>query len=391
MSLIFTPSLLSQNFLFRVFEEAHRGLYLPKHIDVHGHSFLLWDTKRFETVPFVWSLISLIVFRRSGTTARHRMANASERERLLTLMLENRGNGAILLESSICAFIVLSAFLGNTLLCLSLYKMKEFQVLRPQNSIYIKSLAVSDLLFGALCMSFSFGALIRGKWVFGDTVCQFQGSLMFISVIASLITMTLIAINRYFKICQPINIYRKVYTGVNVKLSIILTWVVSTALVVALFSFTNRPFRFHPGKCNCFLNYAYKSVHLYTLCAYTALCIVTFPVITFCYFKVYIKVREHFAEIAQSEATKQEESRSFINEARITKMLFVTLVAFLVCWTPSVCVDIFEGFHEYRLPRQVYLWQVMIFACSSAINPVIYGFMRKELRIAYKRILTCRL
>lgn len=39
-----TPSLLSQNFLFRVFEEAHRGLYLPKHIDVHGHSFLLWDT-----------------------------------------------------------------------------------------------------------------------------------------------------------------------------------------------------------------------------------------------------------------------------------------------------------------------------------------------------------
>lgn len=53
MSFIFTPSLLSQNFLFRVFAEAHRGLYLPEHIDVHGHSFLLWDTKRFETVPFV--------------------------------------------------------------------------------------------------------------------------------------------------------------------------------------------------------------------------------------------------------------------------------------------------------------------------------------------------
>lgn len=381
----------ARNFLFRVFEEAHREVYLPKHIDVHAHSFLLWDTKRFETVPFVWFLISLIVFWRSGTTARQRMANASESERLLTLKLENRGHGAILLESSICAFIVLSAFLGNTLLCLSLYRTKEFQVLRPQNSIYIKSLAVSDLLFGALCMSFSLGALIRGKWVFGDAVCQFQGSLMFISVTASLITMTLIAINRYFKICQPINIYRKVFTGVNVKLSIILTWVVSTALVVALFSFTNRPFRFHPGKCNCFFDYAYKpGVHLYTLCAYAALCTITFPPITFCYFKVYIRVREHFAEIAKSEATKQEELRSFINEARITKMLFVTLVAFLVCWTPSVCVDIFEGIQEYRLPRQVYLSQVMIFACSSAVNPVIYGFMRKELRIAYKRILTCR-
>lgn len=320
------------------------------------------------------------------------MANASERERLLTQMLENRGIGAILWESVICAFIVLSAFLGNTLLCLSLYKTKEFQALRPQNSFYIKSLAVSDLLFGALCMSLSLGVLIRGKWVFGDALCQFQGTLTFISVIASLITMTLIAINRYFKICQPINIYRKVYTGANIKLSIILTWVVSTAIVVALFSFTNRPFRFHPGKCNCFLDYAYNSsVHIYSVSAYAVLCTMTFPPMTFCYFKVYIKVREHFSEIAKSESAIQEESRSFINEARITKMLFVTLVAFLACWTPSVCIDIFEGIHEYGLPRLVYLWQVMILACSSAVNPVIYGFMRKELRIAYKRILTCRL
>ena len=72
-------------------------------------------------------------------------------------------------------------------------------------------------------------------------------------------------------------------------------------------------------------------------------------------------------------------------------MLFITLVAFLVCWSPSICLDIYEAFHgQYSLPRQVYFWQIATFTCSSVVNPIIYGFMRKELRIAYKDIITCK-
>ncbi|XP_068699054.1 melatonin receptor type 1C-like [Montipora capricornis] len=316
------------------------------------------------------------------------MPNASERERLLAMSLENRGVGAVVWESMICAFIVVSAFLGNTVLCLSLYKTKGFQT---SQNYYITCLAVTDLLYGALCMSFSLGALVRGKWVFGDALCQSQGSLIFISVNVSLFTMTLIAINRYFKICRPIHAHRKLYNRRNITLSVVLTWVVSIALVLVLFSFTNQPFRFHPGKFNCFFDFIHgHGVRLYMIIAYCVVCVTIFPVITFCYLKVYRKVREHFAEIAKSELMP-DDARLFIKEAKITKMLFITVVAFLACWTPSVCLDLFEAIHgAYSLPRQVYYWQVITFSCSSAINPVIYGFMRKELRLAYKNILTCR-
>ena len=317
------------------------------------------------------------------------MANASERERELAKSLEDRAVGVVAWESTACVFLVLSAFLGNALLCLSLYKTRGFR--SPQN-YYITSLAVTDMLFGGLCMSFSFGALTEGKWIYGETLCQVQGSLIFILVCASVFTMTLIAINRFFKICKSIDVYRKLYVRRNILLSIALAWVLSAVVVVAVFSFTNRPFRFHPGKICCYLDMAYsQGVNLYTLCAYLAVSVIVFPTMTFCYFRVYKAVREHFAEMAKSEVV-QDTSRSFINEAKITKMLFITLVAFLACWTPSICLDIVEAFNgQYSLPRRLYFWQIVTFACSSVVNPIIYGFMRKELRMAYKNILTCRL
>lgn len=311
-----------------------------------------------------------------------------KRERELAMSLKNREVGVVAWESIICAFLVMSAFLGNVLLCLSLCKTKGFRA--PQN-YYIACLAVTDMLFAAVCMSFSLGVLIKGKWVFGEALCQVQGSLIFVLVNASLFTMTLIAVNRYFKICKSMMVYRKFYNRRYILLSILLAWITSVTVVVAVFSFETQPFRFHPGKFLCFLDMAHgKGVHLYTLCAYLAVSAVIFPAMTFCYFKVYRKVREHFAQMAKS-GLAQDVARSFVNEAKITKMLFVTLVAFLVCWTPSICLDVFEAFNgQYSLPRQVYFWQIVTCACSSVVNPIIYGFMRKEFRMAYKDILTCK-
>ena len=313
------------------------------------------------------------------------MEDALKRENELEMSLGNRKLGTIVFETTICVAIAAFAFLGNALLCFSLYKTPGFRA--PQN-YYIANLAAADMLFAVLCMPFFLGALIKGKWIFGETFCQIEGSLVFILVNASLSTMTLIAVNRFFKMSQSVNNYPKIYSGRNILLSILLAWTVSISVVLAVFSFENRPFRFHPGKFLCFLDMENQGVRFYTLGAYVAVCAVVFPVMILCYFKVYRKVKAHFDEIANSG---HQASRSFLNEAKITKMLFVTLVAFLVCWTPAIITDIFDAFHgQYSLPRQVYFWQIVLYASSSAINPIIYGFMRRELRMAYKEVLTCK-
>lgn len=316
------------------------------------------------------------------------MEEALMRENELAMSLENREVGVVVFETTVCVVVDVSALLGNVLLCFSLYRTPGF---RASQNYYITCLAVTDMLFAVLCMPFLVGTLIKGKWIFGDTFCQLQGSFIFILVNASLLTMTLIAVNRFFKMTKSGKIYRRIYSKRNVLLSILLVWAVSIALVVALFSFGSQVFRFHPGKFLCFLDMTHtQGVRLYSLAAYFTVSAVVFPVMIICYVQVYRKVRAHFAEISIAGSARQA-SRSFVNEAKITKMLFVTLVAFLVCWSPAIITDVFEAFYgQYSLPRHVYFWQIITFASSSAVNPIIYGFMRQELRMAYKEVLTCK-
>ena len=90
------------------------------------------------------------------------MADTSNRENDLATALENRDVGVTVFESTVCAFLVISAALGNVVLCLSLYMIKGFRA--PQN-YYITSLAVADMLFAVICMSFSLGALLNKREV----------------------------------------------------------------------------------------------------------------------------------------------------------------------------------------------------------------------------------
>lgn len=316
------------------------------------------------------------------------MEETSQRENELAISLEDRYIGLVVFESTLWVFLVGSAVLGNALVCLSLYKIRGFCA--PQN-YYIACLAAADLLFAVLCMTLSLGVLIEGQWIFGNAFCQAQGTLTFVFALVSLFTMALIAINRFFKITKSVAIYRRIYSKRNILLSILAAWIVAIALATAVFSFGTKAFRFHPGKNLCFVNMNHhKGIPIYTLVAYGAVCFLVFPLMLFCYFKAYWRVRAHFAEILNSSLAR-EASGSFADEARITRMLFVTLIAFLVCWTPVICTDVYEALSGPRsLPRQVYFWQVVLLASNSAVNPIIYGLMRRELRMAYKDILTCK-
>jgi len=316
------------------------------------------------------------------------MEEALKRENELAMSLENREVGVVVFETTICVVVGVSALLGNVLLCFSLCKTSGFRA--PQNH-YIMCLAVTDMLFAVLCMPFFVAALVKGKWTFGDTFCQVQGSFIFILVNASLFTMALIAVNRFFKMTKSGKIYRRIYSKRNILLSILLAWAVSFALVGGVFSFGSQVFRFHPGKFLCFLDMTHsQGVRWFSIAAYVMVTAVVFPVIIISYVQVYRKVRAHFAEIAISGQFRRA-SRYFVKEVKITKMLFVTLVAFLVCWTPAIITDLYEAFYgQHSFPRQVYFWQIIIFASSSAVNPIIYGFMRQELRMAYKEVLTCK-
>ena len=73
-----------------------------------------------------------------------------------------------------------------------------------------------------------------------------------------------------------------------------------------------------------------------------------------------------------------------------TVNLKIYLKAFLQ-FRHSVIIDFYEVLGGYyTLPRQVYMLNIFTYASSSAINPMIYGLMKREFKEAYKQVLCCK-
>ena len=69
--------------------------------------------------------------------------------------------------------------------------------------MFVASLAVSDLLLGVFIVGpLGIPTLVTSHWPFNDTICQFQGFITITLVVASIQTMVLMAMNRYFRIVK---------------------------------------------------------------------------------------------------------------------------------------------------------------------------------------------
>ena len=316
------------------------------------------------------------------------MNNAQEPLLHLALKLKGREHWLVGIESTVYFAVILTALLGNTLLILAVYKTNT---IRSHQNFYLVSLAATDILNAAVCMPLTLVVLIKETWPFGDFICQLQGSLISISATVSLLTLGTIAINRYVKIARSVSLYQKIFSKRNILISIAITWIITAVFVFGSFIFRKTAFHFHPGKCLCWLQINLKhSRGLFSQCLYSIWVSITFSAIMFSYCKVLRKIRTHFAQVANS-SIHDDRSAAFAEEVKITSMLFATILAFLICWSPSVIIDFYEivgGY--YTLPRQVYFLNIFTYATSSAVNPLIYGLMKREFKEAYKKVLCCR-
>ena len=315
----------------------------------------------------------------------YKMSDTVERKKSIEEALKNREAWLIAVEFSAASVVVTVALIGNMLLCAAIYRSRA---LRTIQNYYIVALAISDSLLTLLCVTPSLVALILGRWPFGDKICQIQGSLTYYLASFSLVNMTFIALNRYIKMVRSVNIYQRIYTKNNILLSIAACAIFSGVFIIP---YVWQTFCFHPGILACFACKGEDAKEQALLLGpYSVIIAVSYPVMIFCYYKVFRKIRAHFAQIADS-TLHEDIQKSIAEEIKITKILFAVLIAFLICWTPAFTIEFLDTLQgEYTLKRQVYLILSFTGAANAAINPLIYGLTQKRFRQAYKKILTCK-
>ena len=100
-------------------------------------------------------------------------------------------------EVTILCFICLAASIGNMSLFFIVYKNPN---LRSITNMFILNLATADILVSVLSMPVTIETIVKERWVFGHTVSLALGYFIILSFIASVMSLGMIAINRYFYI-----------------------------------------------------------------------------------------------------------------------------------------------------------------------------------------------
>ena len=79
--------------------------------------------------------------------------------------------------------------------------------------------------------------------------------------------------------------------------------------------------------------------------------------------------------------------RNLFREVRITKMLFMVVFAFFICWTPFIIASILYALNAVSEELPLITLGIMIACLNSVINPIIYAAMNKNIRESFKQLL----
>lgn len=203
----------------------------------------------------------------------------------------------------------------------------------------------------------------------GDFLCKFvsMNNMSGLSIIVSVGTMALLAVERYFALLKPMN------TQLRVKKGAVWKYVAGIWLFAILLNIPTILYaEFNEEEQQC--------VYIWSKTTY-AVVIILFAsfvagTITFCYCKIIKEL--YFSKTICNEGVE----RDLESKRKIVKLLLIQVIGFFVCYIPFVVV-------EFVIPRKLPILHYIctyILYCSSAINPIIYALRSSNYRKAYKEI-----
>ena len=292
---------------------------------------------------------------------------------------QSRSQAKAVLVLGLYVLILLLLFLGNSLTLLAMFLNRR---MKTTPNMFVASLAVSDLSIGLFCsVPFCIPVLVTSQWPFNDAACQFQGYLLIALVCASIHTLVLMAVNRYYRIVKPAK-YRRYFTKKKTLIMILVSWFSSLCAPLPLV-LSGSKMVFHPFKFICYFAIR-KMVYIGNL-LYIGIpnCI-----IIYCYFRIFTTVRTHNRNFHLSG---NPISSVNVEEVKVARTIFVIVLFFNLCWIPVLAIEVVDNiFQRWIFPSEVYISYTLLATLSSAVNPVIYGLMNKSFRTNYWRVLRCK-
>ncbi|XP_078371521.1 melatonin receptor type 1B-like [Oculina patagonica] len=304
-----------------------------------------------------------------------------------SLELQDRSLAVVVIETTVCLVMNIISIIGNTLVCLAVYKNPK---LRSTTNLYIIALAASDLLCAILDMPFASVVLITGRWDLGDALCEIQA---FVDVFVTNVTpaiMGLTAFNRYMRIVKTHN-YNKVFSAQKSYIWLSCVWI-SSALYTITIRVTNwSKFDFDPGYAVCSVVFLTEERRIAHYCVvWSVFLVLPFSVAFYSYYKITKKIRQHKMNVAPSlelNVQNRAAGRVSVQEINLSRVLSYVVAGFLLCWVPMWVFIFWKRFSPETAPRGIQLSAIFLLFLSSTINPFIYAATNRAFREEFGNLL----
>ncbi|XP_061175447.1 QRFP-like peptide receptor [Saccostrea echinata] len=289
------------------------------------------------------------------------------------------------------AIIMAFALSGNTLVIVVILGNKS---LRNVTNMFFISLAISDILIAGFNIPVNLLYTFNTVWTFGEALCKTISFATSVNVVASIMTLTVVALERYYAICHPLKIrYLKSNTRVLVLMFVV--WILALAVsspflfvqkIAERLQHLNGPPYLKVVEV-CVEHYEKMEMEeVHTLVQFVIFFCVPIGVMFFAYGNI-----AHQLWIRKPIGDSHDLEKSMQQKKRIIKMLIVIVLVFLICWLPFFAVHIYRMYNnvDYEDFRMVSLVVQIIGFTNSAVNPIMYGFMNQKfkqtIRVMYVR------
>ena len=293
-------------------------------------------------------------------------------------------------------YVILLVFTvaGNTLVCVAIFLDRR---LRSPTNYFIASLAISDLLYGVVGLSFRIAAIITpmpgtdvcSVWIWADMVCA----------AASIANLAVISIDRYLKIAKPFGYDRNV-TKKRSFTAIAGVWIY--AAILATFSIIKWPNS--PGVLVEKNGFCVNESKIFYTVANIVAFLLPLLIILVSYSLIFRTALIQFNKmkdmlIISSNRDERHKQRSVIRDFKATKTLAIVLGTFTVCWAPFFLlftIQLYKRILNANMSKAVskflfFAFFLILPNLNSACNPIIYAYFNAEYRRAFRKILwsTC--
>ncbi|XP_078659605.1 QRFP-like peptide receptor [Branchiostoma floridae x Branchiostoma belcheri] len=308
---------------------------------------------------------------------------------------EHPDTAEVTIKIVVYSLLLLMALVGNPIVILIVSLNKTMWT--PTN-FYIMNLAIADLLIALFCMWIHLVQSMIPNWIFGDFMCRFNNFIQGASVASSILTMTVIAMDRFYAIIFPL---KARVTDTNAAVVISLVWIAAIAANVPLLVvLEQKEYLWDDGFLEvwCFESWPNDNYHgyrqAYSMFLFVAIYTIPMLVMTGAYAMIGKKL---WNKMTPGVTIMSMESAQAKIKKKVIRMLVVLVLVFFVCWTPYQIIQLYKDFRRKGpLPDwfgDLRYAALLLGYANSSFNPIIYGGFNENFRKGFQdamKITCCR-